>query len=70
MNALDRQMIQKAQALAPDDVDAAIYALRHAVADLIEYRHTEGDRVVDEKKAIHAAFSALKGLVEDIEESR
>lgn len=70
MNALDRQLIEKARKLAPDDVDAAVWSLRHAVADLVEYRHTEGDRVMDEKKAIHAAFSALKGLVEDIEASQ
>ena len=70
MNVLDRQMMQAARKLAPDDVDAAVWSLRHAVADLIEYRHTDGDRVLDEKRAIHAAFSALKGLIEDIEASQ
>lgn len=69
MNALDRHMLERARELAPDDVDAAVYALRHAAADLIELRHTDADRVMEEKKAIHAAFSALKGLVEDIEAS-
>lgn len=70
MNVIDLQAIQKLRALAPDDIDAAVYALRHAVADLIEYRHTDADRVLEEKRSIHAAYSALKGLVEDIEESQ
>lgn len=51
----------------PDDVDAAVYMLRHTVADLVEYRHTKGDRVFEERKSIHAAASALQGLIEDLE---
>lgn len=70
LSTADLQKMEKAKKLAPDDVDAAVWSLRHAVADLVEYRHTESDRVMDEKRAIHAAFSALKGLVEDIEASQ
>lgn len=70
MNVLDRQMVQAFRKLAPDDVDAAVWSLRHAVADLVEYRHTEGDRVMEERRSIHASFSALKGLIEDIEASK
>lgn len=70
LSTADLQKMEKAKKLAPDDVDAAVWSLRHAVADLVEYRHTEGDRVMDEKIAIHAAFSTLKGLIEDIEASQ
>jgi len=55
----------------PDDVDGAVYALRSAVSDLIDLRHSSlADRVMDEERAINAAFYALAGLVEDLCSSR
>jgi hypothetical protein len=51
----------------PDDVDGALYALRHAVSDLIEYRHgTLADRVMQERDAIHAAAAELQNLLRDL----
>lgn len=55
----------------PDDVDGALYALRHSVADLVEMRHGPmADRVVEEEKTIRASMSALQGLLDDIWNSR
>lgn len=52
----------------PDDVDGAVYALRHAVSDLIEYRHGAlADRVIAERAAIHAAAAELQNLIRDLE---
>lgn len=67
LSTADLQKMEKAKKLAPDDVDAAVWSLRHAVADLVEYRHTMADRVMEERRSIHASASALRGLIEDIE---
>lgn len=52
----------------PDDVDAAVWALRNAVVLLIELRHknSTADRVMDEERMIRGSASALQGLLDDM----
>jgi hypothetical protein len=55
----------------PDDVDAAVWALRNSVVLLIELRHknSTADRVMDEERMIRGSASALQGLLDDLWES-
>lgn len=52
----------------PDDVDAAVWALRNSVVLLIELRHknSTADRVEEEERAIRCSASALQGLLDDL----
>lgn len=52
----------------PDVVDAAVWALRQSVVDLIELRHKNAtaDRVLEEERMIRGSASALQGLLDDM----
>lgn len=56
----------------PDVVDAAVWALRQSVVDLIELRHKNAtaDRVLDEERMIRGSASALQGLLDDMWNSK